>query len=96
MRFHAVDILSFSVKPDGLTTLGFDAGVVLIFFLWPLLGVQFIANINYFTLLLGVSEAMQQAFLFSLAGPSLVWNACFLLQFPERPFLGLVGEVDSL
>ena len=51
MGFHGVDLLRFSVKLSGLTTLEFASGVGLFVFVWPLRGILVRVILQYFTLL---------------------------------------------
>ena len=62
MGRHAVDILRFSVKLDGLTTLVFASRSGLFVFVWPLCGIVVVLFLCYFAILRGVSGAMQQAY----------------------------------
>ena len=95
IMFHDVDFLHVSVEIDGLTTLGFDAGVGFVFFVWPLWGVLLGLFLDYFTIFRGVSGAMRQACV-SRISRLLTWrDSIFFLNFPVRPFSGLVGEADS-
>ena len=59
--FHDVYFLHVSIELDGLTTLGFVSGAGFILFVWPLRNVPLGVFLEYFTILRGVSGAMQQA-----------------------------------
>ena len=59
--FHDVNFLYIFTELDGLTSLGFAAGAGFVFFVWPLRGVFLGVFLEYFTILIGVSGAMQQA-----------------------------------
>ena len=59
--FHDVDFLHVVSKLNGLTMLDFPSGVGFILFVWPLCGVLLGVLIYYFTLLRGVSGAMQHS-----------------------------------
>ena len=56
-----VDFLHISAEIDGITTLGLAAIAGFVFFVWPLHGVLLGVFLEYFTLLIGVYGAMQQA-----------------------------------
>ena len=93
--FRAVDFLHVFVKLDGLTTLGFSAGAGLIFFEWPLGGVLLRIFLEYFTLLRGVSRAMQQACFSALVVLLFGETDYFVLNLLSQPFSGLVGKANS-
>ena len=95
MGFHGVDILSFAVKLNGLTTLRFSARAVFLVIVWSLHGLLFRLNRKQFTLLWGVSRSMQQACTFCASFPIARMSCMFFLFLPAQPFLGLVVEVAS-
>ena len=56
---HDVGLLDADVELDRLTTFCFASGTVFVIFIWPLHGVLLRLFLKYFTLLRGVSGAMQ-------------------------------------
>ena len=92
---HDVGLLYAAIKLNGLTMICFPARSGFILFMWPLCGVIFGVILKYFTLLRGVSGAMQQAYFSALVVLSLKETTLFFLHLPAPPLSGLVGEAAS-
>ena len=85
---HDVGFLDAAIKLVGLTTPCFAARAGFIFFAWPLCGVILGVFFEYFTLLGGVSGAMQQACFYAPVILSLVENIVLYCTFQSGPYWG--------
>ena len=85
--FHDIDFLCIFVEVNGFATLKLAAGLVLFIFMDPLCGVLFGVNLNYFTLLIGVSGAMHQACTFSSIWRITQMDFIFCLAFASAALL---------
>ena len=85
---HDVGLLDAAVELDGLTTLFFAAGAGFIIFMWLPHGVLLGVFLKYFTLLGGVSGAMQQACFYAPVILSLVENIVLYCTFQSGPYRG--------
>ena len=93
--FNDVSLFDAAFKLNRLTMICFVVGAGFIIFMGPLRGVLFRIFFKYFTLLRGVSGAMQQACFSAPVVFLLVDTALLVLHFLSRPFSGLTGEEVS-
>ena len=92
---HDVRFLDNDVELDRLTAHSFVSGSVFVISMEPLYGILFEVSFKYFTLLRGVSCAMQQECFFCIIRLLAKGDCIFVLGFLERPFSELLFKAYS-